>query len=74
MRDFFGKGVSMDGTVARLLRDKGFGFIKDLNGKEYFFHRSEAREFDTLKEGEAVTFEEETSSKGPRAANVRTSG
>ena len=28
------------GTIARLLIDKGFGFIRDESGVEHFFHRS----------------------------------
>ena len=27
-----------NGTIARLLIDKGFGFIRDENGTEHFFH------------------------------------
>ena len=28
------------GTIRSLRTDKGFGFIKDAQGKEYFFHQS----------------------------------
>ena len=31
------------GTIARLLIDKGFGFIRDEGGIEHFFHRSSVR-------------------------------
>ena len=31
------------GTIARLLIDKGFGFIRDESGIEHFFHRSSVR-------------------------------
>ena len=31
------------GTIARLLIDKGFGFIRDEGGTEHFFHRSSVR-------------------------------
>ena len=31
------------GTIARLLIDKGFGFIRDESGVEHFFHRSAVR-------------------------------
>ena len=63
----------MDGEIARLLRDKGFGFIKTGNGTEYFFHKSAVRGvvFENLAEGTKVSFEEEDSSKGPRANDVR---
>ena len=30
----------MTGTIRSLRVDKGFGFIKDANGQEYFFHQS----------------------------------
>ena len=32
-----------NGTIARLLIDKGFGFIRDEGGIEHFFHRSSVR-------------------------------
>jgi CspA family cold shock protein len=62
-----------NGTIKRLVRDRGFGFIRDDNGQEWFFHRSSVREgsFDQLNEGQRVSFEEEPSAKGPRAGDVR---
>lgn len=64
----------MTGVIKRLMKDKGFGFIRNDGGVEYFFHRSSmerSAEFDALSEGDRVTFEEDnSSSKGPRAANV----
>ncbi len=60
------------GTIKRVQRDKGFGFIRDERGQEYFFHRSAVQgDFDRLNEGQQVAFEEEQSAKGPRAGNVR---
>ena len=60
------------GTVKRIQRDKGFGFIRDTNGQEYFFHRSSVQgSFDDLSEGQRVNFDVEQSPKGPRAGNVR---
>jgi CspA family cold shock protein len=62
------------GTIKRLVRDRGFGFIRDDGGQEWFFHRSAVEgSFDQLSEGERVTFEEEASAKGPRAGSVRSS-
>ena len=65
----------MQGTVKRVMPDKGFGFIRDdASGKEFFFHRSSVegmRAFEELREGDAVTFESQDSAKGPRAARVR---
>jgi CspA family cold shock protein len=60
------------GTIKRIARDKGFGFIRDNSGQEFFFHRSSVQgSFDGLNEGQKVSFEEEQSPKGPRASNVR---
>ena len=63
------------GTIKRLVRDRGFGFIRDDGGQEWFFHRSSVEgSFDQLNEGQRVTFDEEPSAKGPRAGNVRGEG
>jgi CspA family cold shock protein len=61
------------GTIARLLIDKGFGFIRDESGLEHFFHRSSVRVavFELLREGQRVDFVIEESQKGPRAGDVR---
>ena len=61
------------GTIARLLIDKGFGFIRDEGGTEHFFHRSSVRGavFELLREGQRVEFAPEDSGKGPRAGDVR---
>ena len=60
------------GTIKRLVRDRGFGFIRDEGGQEWFFHRSSVQgSFDSLNEGQRVGFDEEPSAKGPRAGNVR---
>ena len=61
-----------EGTIKKIVADRGFGFIASEDGKEYFFHRSGTEgDFDRLVGGEAVTFEIEQSQKGPRANKVR---
>jgi CspA family cold shock protein len=62
------------GTIKRLVRDRGFGFIRDDGGQEWFFHRSAVGEgeFEKLAEGQRVSFDEEPSTKGPRATNIHT--
>ena len=62
-----------NGPLARLLIDKGFGFIRDEGGIEHFFHRSAVRGavFELLREGQRVDFTIEESQKGPRAGEVR---
>jgi CspA family cold shock protein len=61
----------MNGTIKRLVSDKGFGFVAAQDGSEYFFHQSACEQFDTLREGQNVTFQAGQGPKGPRAENVR---
>jgi CspA family cold shock protein len=63
----------MQGTIKRIVREKGFGFILSSDGKEVFFHRTGLQQiaFEGLQEGTSVDFEVEQSEKGPRATNVR---
>ena len=65
--------MAINGTIKRLVREKGFGFVAAADGNEYFFHQSAVAggQFDTLKEGQAVTFDTGQGPKGPRAENVR---
>ncbi|MBU4304142.1 MAG: cold shock domain-containing protein [Candidatus Omnitrophica bacterium] len=60
------------GKIKKLVRDRGFGFIDDTDGREVFFHRSSlvGVAFDSLVGEESVSFEVEKSAKGPRAINV----
>jgi cold shock protein len=63
----------MTGTIRTLRVDKGFGFIKDPGGKDYFFHQSAVQweAIDNLREGDSVEFEVGNGPKGPRADKVR---
>lgn len=63
------------GMIKKIMKDRGFGFIRTADGKEVFFHRSECKsiEFDHLEQGQGVDFDEENDPKGPRARNVRLS-
>jgi len=63
----------MTGSIRTLRAEKGFGFIKDEAGKEYFFHRSAVygEGLENLKEGDGVEFDLGEGPKGPRAENVR---
>ncbi len=60
------------GKIKKVVRERGFGFISDTDGREVFFHQSSLidMQFDALKEEENVEFEIENSPKGPRAVNV----
>ncbi len=67
--------ATLTGTIKRLVTDKGFGFILASDNTEYFFHQSACSgvSFETLREGQAVTFERGQGPKGPRGENVRLS-
>ena len=62
-----------NGTIKKIVSDRGFGFIAGSDGTEYFFHRDAVQNFDSLRGGESVTFNIESSPKGPRASQVRVS-
>ena len=62
------------GTIKKVVSDRGFGFITAEDGKDYFFHRdglAQSLDFDRLVGGERVTFDLQSSPRGPRANNVR---
>jgi len=66
----------MTGLIKKLVRDKGYGFIRpDGARNDIFFHCSalpENGDFDELDEGQQVTFDEGTGNNDrPRAINVR---
>ena len=64
---------AMTGTIKKILKDKGFGFISAASGTDIFFHMSnvEGVRFEELREGQKVSFNEGRGPKGPRAENVR---
>ena len=67
----------MKGTVKKLVDARGFGFIAAEDGKQYFFHHSATEDFDSLQEGDAVSFEVDNgprAAKGPRATAVVVAG
>jgi CspA family cold shock protein len=67
----------MQGTIQRLERSRGFGFIRpDGASADVFFHSTQVQggAFDALREGQAVEFEEGPDERDPRrkrATNVR---
>jgi CspA family cold shock protein len=65
--------IDLKGTIKKVIRERGFGFISAEDGGEIFFHRSALEEidFDTLEEDNSVEFNVERGPKGPRAVNVR---
>jgi CspA family cold shock protein len=60
------------GTIARIVSDRGFGFITMAGAaKDIFFHATTVNgNFDDLKDGDAVSFDLEDGDKGQSAVNV----
>ena len=59
------------GTIKKIVEDKGFGFITQSGNKDLFFHCSAVNgRFEDLRAGQTVSFEEGRGEKGPRAENV----
>ena len=66
----------MQGSILRLVRDRGFGFIKAENGSEVFFHATGvtgSTPYDNLTEGQTVSYEKQQDQRGrgERAVNVQ---
>jgi len=63
------------GTIKKLISDKGFGFIEGERGDIFFHHSAvEGTAFETLHEGQVVEYQEGRGPKGPRADNVKPMG
>jgi len=69
------RGVTLTGTIVKLLTGQGHGFIRPTDGREIFFHRADVREgtsFNEFAVGDVVTFELlDDAVSGPRAVRVR---
>ena len=67
--------MAESGAIARIIGDRGYGFIRDARGQELFFHATsvEGAVFDELHEGDHVEFERERDprGRGERAIHVR---
>jgi CspA family cold shock protein len=65
----------MTGTIKKIVRDKGFGFIvPDDGGDDVFFHRSRLSpktRFEDLRESDEVEFQVRPGEKGPQAFDVK---
>ena len=60
------------GTIKKLIADKGFGFIEGEQGDMFFHHSSvEGTSIEALSVGQQVEYDEGRGPKGPRAENVR---
>ena len=64
----------MNGTIKKLVSEKGFGFVSsEGQEKDLFFHSNNlvGVQFSDLREGDAVSYETEQSEKGLNAVNVQ---
>lgn len=67
------------GTIKKLVSDRGFGFISGASGGDVFFHLSSVVgvSYEDLREGQPVEYELEQGGgkgdrgKGPRASTVK---
>jgi CspA family cold shock protein len=66
-------GPKVKGRIKKLVRDRGFGFVRGDDGKEVFFHRSGLgpTDYDSLSEGDVVEYVVQEGPRGARAENVR---
>jgi CspA family cold shock protein len=69
-------GPKARGKIKKMVRDRGFGFIRGDDGKEVFFHRSglNGADYDSLAEGDAVEYVIQEGPRGARAEHVRSVG
>jgi cold shock protein len=65
-------GPRSKGRIKKMVRDRGFGFIRGEDGKEVFFHRSglNGADYDALSEGDAVEY---VIQEGPRSVGSEVS-
>jgi CspA family cold shock protein len=66
-------GPKCKGKIKKMVRDRGFGFIRGDDGKEVFFHRSglNVADYDGLNEGDIVEYVVQEGPRGSRAENVK---
>ena len=66
-------GPNSKGRIKKMVRERGFGFIRGDDGKEVFFHRSglNGSDYDLLSEGDTVEYVVSEGARGARAENVR---
>jgi len=66
-------GPKSKGKIKKMVRDRGFGFIRGDDGKEVFFHRSgmNGTDYDNIAEGDPVEYVIQEGPRGARAEHVR---
>ncbi|WP_039058537.1 cold shock domain-containing protein [Enterobacter sp. Bisph1] len=63
--------MAMNGKITTWFKEKGFGFIKDENGENRYFHVIKVANPELIKKDAAVTFEPTTNNKGLSAYAVK---
>jgi CspA family cold shock protein len=65
----------MTGTIKKIIREKGFGFISPDDGSDdVFFHRGSLAprgQLEDLNEGDSVQFQSRKGDKGPVAFDLK---
>jgi CspA family cold shock protein len=66
-------GPRSRGKIKKMVRDRGFGFIRGEDGKEVFFHRSgmNGSDYDSMDEGDTVEYVIQEGPRGARAEFVK---
>lgn len=54
--------------------EKGFGFISGDDGTDYFLHKSQLPEEESIAEGEELEFEVNQTDRGSQAIDVKKTG
>jgi cold shock protein len=62
----------LTGTIKVVFPEKGWGFIKGEDGRDFFFHKKHLKgcSINDLSEGEPVTFEDAEGEKGLYAEDI----
>ncbi|MCW3975544.1 MAG: cold shock domain-containing protein [Candidatus Bathyarchaeota archaeon] len=62
----------MEGTIKFFNSPRGYGFIsQNEGGKDAYVHRDDVLDSAELNEGDRVSFDVVTESRGPKAKNVK---
>ncbi|MGI8858277.1 MAG: helicase-related protein, partial [Thermomicrobiales bacterium] len=61
-------GDATTGVITKIVKARGFGFLRDGSGTERFFHRNDVSgaDFDTLTVSQSVRFTPDPTASGPR--------
>lgn len=67
------RNVVTTGIISRLVKSKGFGFIKWAGGYELYFHKSQVQgaTFESLIQGQSIVFRIGLNQKGLQAIEVK---